>query len=282
MTEPQRLSVVGASVTLFRDAPSWDGLRTATIGEIAFADAGAGQRLLEQAADTLRSEGFEGLIGPMDGDSWHKYRLVSESDGSPAFMLEPQSGRHDQAVFEGAGFEPISHYVSSRARLIDTIGPEPFQLPGITVTSWDGEGAERLITQLFELSGAAFAGNHFYKPITLESFLELYRPVLPLLDPRHVLFAHGPDHRLVGFLFGMPDRLATDGKPAAILKTYASGLRGVGRLLADSYHRRAFDLGFTEVIHALMHEDNVSRERSALHKAEVFRRYALMGRRFQQ
>jgi hypothetical protein len=37
-------------------------------------------------------------------------------------------------------------------------------------------------------------------------------------------------------------------------------------------------MGFTEVIHALMHEDNASRERSTRHKANLFRRYALMGR----
>jgi hypothetical protein len=63
-----------------------------------------------------------------------------------------------------------------------------------------------------------------------------------------------------------------------ILKTYASRRRGVGHLLADTFHRRALALGFTHVIHALMHVDNVSRGRSARHATSVFRRYALMGR----
>jgi len=279
MTEPQRLSTAGASAVIHRDAPPLDSRRTAAIGEIAFDDTQSGARLLADICATLSAEGFGALIGPMDGDTWHKYRLVSESDGSRPFLLEPQSGPHDFAAFTTAGFAPISTYVSSRAQLADTIDAEPFSLPGVTITAWDGEDAERLIGQLFRMSGSAFAGNRFFKPITLEAFLDLYRPVLPLLDPRHILFAHGPERQLVGFLFGMPDHLAAGGKPAAILKTYASGLRGVGRLLADSYHRRAIELGFTEVVHALMHVDNVSRERSALHQAQVFRRYALMGRR---
>ncbi len=278
MTEPQRIESNGASAMLYRDAPQWDGRRTAAIGAVAFESEEAGVRLLSDVAHLLQAEGVDALIGPMDGDTWHKYRLVSESDGSAPFLLEPQSGPHDHEAFAAAGLHPISTYVSSRALLRDTIGNEPVSIPGVTVTAWDGSGADRLIGRLFHMSGAAFAGNRFFKPITLESFLELYRPVLRLLDPRHVLFAHGPAGELVGFLFGMPDRLGGTALPTAILKTYASAMRGVGHLLADTYHHRAIELGFNEVIHALMHEDNVSRQRSERHNARVFRRYALMGR----
>ena len=54
---------------------------------------------------------------------------------------------------------------------------------------------------------------------------------------------------------------------------------GVGHLLADTFHRVARELGFLDVIHALMHIDNVSLDRSRAHAARIFRRYALMGRR---
>ncbi len=280
-TGPERVAVAGAEAMVYRDAPDWEGRRAAAIGRIGFESAEAGHSLLAELADRLRAEGFAALMGPMDGDTWHRYRVVTESDESPAFLLEPTSGAHDQAAFVAAGFSPISSYVSARAHLVDTLAPQPVTLPGIVVTPWDGTGTEQLIARLFKMSAASFAGNHFFKPITLEDFLELYRPVLPLLDPRHILFAHAEAGQLVGFLFGMPDRLAPT-RPAAILKTYASGLRGVGHLLADTYHRRALDMGFTEVIHALMHEDNASRDRSERHKAKVFRRYALMGRRLSQ
>jgi hypothetical protein len=276
-TEPERVSSAGASAMLYRDAPGWDRRRCAAIGGIAFESAEAGSALLLQLSRQLKSEGFEGLLGPMDGDTWHRYRVVTATNGSAPFVMEPQSAAPDHAAFVAAGFSEVSSYVSARAKLVDTIAGAPVDMPGITVSAWDGEGAERLIGQLFGMSGSAFSGNHFFKPIGLEAFLELYRPVLPMLDPRHMLFARGSGGELVGFLFGMPDHLARNGKPAAILKTYASGLRGVGHLLADTYHRRAIELGHDEVIHALMHEDNVSRERSARHKAEIFRRYALMG-----
>jgi hypothetical protein len=223
----------------------------------------------------MRADGFGALLGPMDGDTWHTYRLVSESDGSAPFLMEPTSGPHDLQAFTAAGFAPVSRYVSARALLSNTITEGPVEMPGVTVANWDGKDAEGLIQKLFAMSGAAFQKNRFFKPIGLESFLDLYRPIMPFVDPEHVFFARQGE-ALVGFLFGMPDRAAPDGKPAAILKTYASALRGVGHLLADTYHRRAIEMGFTHVIHALMHEDNASRASSEKHKATVFRRYALM------
>lgn len=276
MTEPQLITRPGASLRLYRDAPSWDGLRCAALGGLAFDDSESAAALLAEVIQTLRAEGFAAILGPMDGDTWHSYRTITETDGSPAFALEPKSGPHDYATLDAAGFAPVSRYVSARARLADTLEGEPVTVPGVTVTPWDGTGAEALITRLFAMSGSAFAGNHFFKPIGLDAFLALYRPILPMLDPRHVLFAHSDGGDLVGFLFGYPDRLATE-RPAAVLKTYASGLRGVGHLLADQYHRRALAMGHEDVIHALMHDTNISKERSNRHNAEVFRRYALMG-----
>ena len=280
MSAPEPVEVDGASALLYRDAPSWDGARTVAIGGFACADAAAGRMLLEKAKALSQAEGFEALIGPMDGDTWHRYRVVSESDGSPAFAMEPVSGVHDKAAFLAAGFAPISEYVSSRATLEDAIQGEPPAVPGITVTAWDGQGAEALIGQMFEMSLAGFAKNRFFKPITREVFLKLYEPVMPLVDPRFVLFAHGPGGQMAGFLFGFPDRLEGKSPKTVILKTYASGMRGVGHLLADTFHRRAIELGYVDVIHALMHVDNVSRDRSGRHGATIFRRYALMGLRF--
>ncbi len=49
-------------------------------------------------------------------------------------------------------------------------------------------------------------------------------------------------------------------------------------MLVDRAHRTFSDLGYTHVIHALMHVENISRERSQRHHGEVFRRYDLMGR----
>ena len=93
-----------------------------------------------------------------------------------------------------------------------------------------------------------------------------------------MLFARDADGRLVGFLFGLPDLAEGPAPTTVILKTYASLRFGVGRLLADTFHQTAAELGFRTVIHALMHEDNLSASRSATYQGTVIRRYALLGR----
>lgn len=279
MNRPERIGVEGASANIYRRSPDLDGLRAMAVGGVEFASAEAGAALLERAVELALAEKFEALLGPLDGDTWHNYRVVTESDGSAPFLMEPVSGPNDLAAFETAGFVPVSRYLSAAATLEGTLGESPAQVPGVTVTAWDGQDGEKLLRHLFDMSAGSFARSRFFTPITFASFQDLYGPVMPLIDPRHVLFAHDENGDLKGFLFGTPDLQAGDGEPTAILKTYASSMRGVGHLLADTYHRRALDLGFERVIHALMHEDNTSRRRSEMHKARVFRRYALMGRK---
>ncbi|WP_119304454.1 hypothetical protein [Dongia deserti] len=276
---PEILTVDGAEATIHRDAPHWEGLSTAALGSFLCNDAQSGAALLDRAAAILAGEGFAALIGPMDGDTWHRYRVVTESDGSAPYLMEPVSGPADHAAFLAAGFAPISEYVSMRGALSGAIDPAPKSVRGVRVVAWDGNRSEQLFDQLFAASASAFERNRFFKPIEKAAFLKLYEPVIPLIDPRHVLFAQSDGGELVGFLFGIPDRLEGELPKTVILKTYASGLRGVGHLLADTFHRNALALGYSDFIHALMHVDNISRQRSLRYGGTVFRRYALMGRR---
>ncbi len=267
----------GAACTVYRDAPAWADKKTAAVGAFSCESVEAGARLLSDVCETLVGEGFQAVIGPMDGDTWHKYRVVSESDGSAPYFLEPVSGPFDLAAFTSAGFAPISSYVSARAGIDEAIGKSATAVDGITITAWDGKNAASLIGGLFDLSRSAFANNAFYKPVTRDAFLELYQPIIPAIDPRLVFFAHAGD-QLAGYLFALPDLLEGSRPRTAIIKTYASGVRGVGHMLVDRAHRTFRDLGYTHVIHALMHVDNRSRERSQRHQGSVFRRYDLMGR----
>jgi hypothetical protein len=270
----------GAACRLYREAPAWEGRRTAAVGGVRCESRSAGEALLVQVCEQLRRDSFAAVLGPMDGDTWHSYRLVAESDGSPPFAMEPTSGPHDLAAFEAAGFAPVSTYVSTRAPLDQAIGSSsPVKVDGVAVTAWDGQNADALIDMLFEMSVASFRERAFFKRIDKAEFQKLYQPVVPLIDPRLVLSARDAQAGLVGFLFGLPDRLQGAQPKTVILKTYASGRRGVGHLLVDTFHRTARELGFADVIHALMHVDNVSLDRSRRHAGKVFRRYALMGKR---
>ncbi|MHA6325344.1 hypothetical protein [Roseivivax sp. CAU 1753] len=279
----EKLTCDGASLTLHHRAPEMSpGLRTMAVSHLKCDAAASGAGVLAQAGDAARAAGAAALIGPMEGDTWHSYRLVSDSDGRAPFLMEPKSAPHDLDAFVQAGFSVIGRYVSAAAPLgpMASDAPEPVAAPdGLRVEEWDGRDAEALFTQVHALSCTAFAGNPYYLPIDLAAFLAMYMPLVPLLKPELILFARTGDDALAGFLFGIPNYAEGPSPGTAILKTYASLRKGAGHALSQRFHANARALGCDTVIHALMHEDNLSLARSGLEGADVFRRYALMGRR---
>jgi len=266
-------------LTIWFNGPSWEGHQTvATVGKCKFQSVEAGQRLLAQAADMAQAKGATALIGPMEGDTWHAYRLVLERGDTPPFMMEPSSADHDQAAFAAAGFDVISSYFSASVPMSELPGAVPGDTDKFTIETWDGTDPDGLFAQVHALSCAAFADNPFYKHIALDDFLAMYRPVVPLLKPELILFARDNAGDLKGFLFGIPNYAEGPKPSSVILKTYASLTKGAGHWLSYQFYVNAKAMGFSSVIHALMHDDNLSAVRSGLNGAEVFRRYALMGR----
>ena len=268
----------GAKLTLYQDAPAWDGHGlTFAVGGFSCPDAASGAALLSEVMAAAKARGAQSVIGPMDGDTWHSYRLVTEGSERPAFLMEPTGSPHDLEAFEQAGFAEISAYFSAAVPLggIDiAVVPET---DGIILENWDGSDPEALFAQVHDLSCTAFADNPFYKPIDLPDFLAMYMPVVPLLKQELIWFARNDSGHLVGFLFGIPDYAQGPETKTAILKTYASLAKGAGYALSQQFYKSAKQMGFDTAIHALMHDDNLSASRSDTNGAEVFRRYALMG-----
>ena len=276
-TSPEVLTANDAACAIWRDVAPWEGQRTAAIGRFTCASAAGGSALLENACARLAGEGFGAVLGPMDGDTWHSYRLVTESSGRPAFFLEPANPAHFVGAFAGAGFAPVAAYVSLIDRTLAP-NPEPRRIEGIKVRQWRQAEPAVELERIHALSLAAFAGNNFYQPISLAEFARLYQPVVPLIDPGLVLFAETEAGECIGFLFALPDRLEGAAPKTAILKTYASRRRGVGGLLGDHFYAIVRERGYQAVVHALVHVDNLSLKRSQSRHGEAFRRYALFGR----
>lgn len=273
----REISVPGASCTIWLDGPRWQGSVTGTIGRLGITDAAAGRKLVQRACNELAEAGCETVLAPMDGDTWHSYRVVVESDGSPPFLLEPFGGPHDLAVLRGAGFDVLEEYVSARAPVPLAGSREPV-VDGVTVSAWDGTGAAQLVGQLHAYAAESFADKLFFKQLNEDGFRALYEPLMGMLNPRMVLFAYDAQGEFVGFLFGLPDLAQGQHPKQAILKTYASTMHGVGRLLAWRFHELAREMGFTHVVHALMHTANRSRDSSGLFGGTVFRRYGIFGK----
>ena len=275
----ESLKIDGASLTIYFDGPDWGGKPAAAFGGFSCKSAASGAEILTQAVALVRGHGIAQIIGPMDGDTWHSYRFLSETDGSAQFLLEPTDKPAELEAFMAAGFTQISGYFSAHVPLAEAAQSTPKETDGFSISTWDGHDPERMFRQVFELSVQAFAGNAFYKPITEPDFLAMYMPIVPMIKKDLIFFAQRPDGQLVGFLFGIPNYAEGPKAHSVILKTYASLSKGAGQHLAHAFHTAALAQGYTTAIHALIHDDNLSAVRSAAEGAEVFRRYSLLGLR---
>ncbi|MFN7977335.1 MAG: GNAT family N-acetyltransferase [Vicinamibacterales bacterium] len=285
-----RDGVVVAHASLWwRHTPSLPGETVGLVGHYAAADADAGATLLRHAVVTLASRGCTVAIGPIDGSTWHAYRLVTARGTEPPYFLEPDTPDDWPAHFTVAGFAVLAEYTSA---LVSPIPPSPpgigevaarLDQQGYTLRAVDPARATAELDALYDVSIAAFAENFLYTPITRAAFHAQYAAILPRIDPRLVLLA---EHAgvVVGYVFVVPDLLeqARTGRVStAIVKTLAvhpaHNGRGLGGLLVDRVQRAAADLGFTRVIHALMFASNRSQQISR-HYGAAFRRYALFSR----
>lgn len=277
----------------WRQTPRLPGHTTGAIGHYASADDEAASALLDAAIARLREHGCSVAIGPMDGNTWRRYRFVT-GDGSvqppePAFFLEPVNPPQWPRQFERAGFGKIAEYCSALnsdlARPDERIEPVAARLECAAVRIHSAETADlaKLLTRIYQVSRFAFARSFLYTELPEEAFVAQYGGLMDRIRPE-LLFLAERDRELVGYLFAVPD-FAQAARGSAIdtflIKTVAilprADLRGLGSLLVSRAQQAGHRFGFRRCIHALMHEDNVSRRISG-HYAETMRQYTLYSR----
>ena len=83
------------------------------IGHFAALDEPATMKLLGTACDQLRVNGCTCAVGPMDGNTWRPYRLVTERGREPPFFLEPDNPDEWPRWFAACGFLPLAQYYSA-------------------------------------------------------------------------------------------------------------------------------------------------------------------------
>lgn len=245
--------------------------RIGVIGHYRAETSDASRVLLDKACSFLRQQGCELVVGPMNGNTWKSYRLVTWSDGSPPFLMEPHNPEQWVDYWQTAGFSPCEEYVSSVSHRLcseDTrldSARHRLRDRGITWRSINLDDFSKELERVYELSVIAFKNNVLYSPIDKKSFLQLYLPFVDKIDPNYVLLAEDQESVCCGFLFAMPDlyqRQYQKKIDSLIVKSLAvnpsrqSG--GLGAVLVDEVQRRAAANGFTTAVHALMHAANNS------------------------
>jgi L-amino acid N-acyltransferase YncA len=268
------------------NTPSLHGQAVGVIGHYASADTQAGEALLRHACVAIAQTGLKTIVGPMDGNTWRRYRLLTDRGTEPPFFLEPDNPDDWPAHFSAAGFTPLARYISSLNENLSVRDPripgamERAEKDGVRFRNIHVERYEDELKAIHDLSIESFAGNFLYTPVTQDEFLAMYAPLRQMIRPELVLLAERED-RLVGFMFGVPDLLEIrrgEKSRTVIAKTLAvrpgrSGA-GLGSILLDQFQLSAHRLGYERVIHALMHQDNRSVKISA-HTGRPMREYTL-------
>jgi GNAT superfamily N-acetyltransferase len=227
-----------------RRSPSLRDEAGLPIGMLGFFEALEGSQeavhaLFNEAIRWLRETGAGRIVGPMDGDTWHRYRLNAgpfPPAGDPPFLLEPYNPPYYPALWESAGFRVLETYSSTWAdtaavaRRLEPRHREAlaagYRLRPFTALLFEDE-----LAVIYELSRTVFAGNFLYTEITEDEFIALYAGARPLIDPGLIWFARSPEGRDVGFLFAYPDHF----RAVAALQ----GRRDLAAKLRFLWHRRS-------------------------------------------
>ncbi|MFB6271398.1 MAG: hypothetical protein ABEL51_00745 [Salinibacter sp.] len=271
------------------DTPDYKDHAVGLVGHYAATTAEGGRAVLERACRRLADEGCTCAIGPMDGATWYPYRFVTERGSRPAFVMEPWHPRGYPDHFRDVGFEPLARYVSSVGAdadiLRETSVPDHPPLDRVEVRALNLDRFNEDLRRLHTLVTASFADNFLYTPLSEADFVAHHQQFRAFIEPELVRLAEQKqdgERRLVGIAFLVPDVLQAERGEAidtAVFKTLAvhpevTG-QGLGRWLTGHMHAVAWQEGYRQVLHALMHEDNVSRR---LGYGAPLRRYTLFRR----
>jgi GNAT superfamily N-acetyltransferase len=263
-------------------------------GLLGFFEAVSGHpeavaRLFAEAVAWLRDTGAGPIVGPMDGDTWHRYRLNVGPFGDPPFLSEPYNPPYYQRLWEENGFAVLSRYYSKRVDAGEVVSHLEARHraaldAGYRLRPLDLLRLPEELRLLYALSRRIFAKSFLYTEIPEEEFLALYDGLGSLLDPELVWFARSPGGEDVGFLFAYPDRFravaamrgrrglgaklrfllyrhrvpAVDFKTLGVLPEHRRS--GVAAALFYQGHAKAIEKGWGAANHCLFREGNPSGE----------------------
>jgi predicted N-acetyltransferase YhbS len=256
----------------WRDPAQLPDARTGTIGHYAATDERYGRELLGFACRELANRGCDVAVGPMDGNTWRRYRFITERGTARPFFLEPDNPDDYPIHFERQGFRTLATYVSEINPAMATRQPElgtlrkKMRTRGVSIEPIDPTDPDDDLDGIHRVICDSFRGAFMYSDLDLDAFRRMYRPLLREVDPRLMLVAK-QGGEVVGFVFSPPDILQKTYQEivdAIVIKTIAilprPDLSGLGRVLIVDLLKNALEMGFTTAISALMYSGNRSQE----------------------
>ena len=284
---------IGGSLHLWHNRPDYNGRKTSYIGNVNIHEKYRKneEQLFNKIFEELKKEGIETIIGPLNGTTWNTYRYVTEKGNGRPFLLEPWNEDYSVSLFEKLGFKPLAGYISTVMEGMNSNGRKNLDkkieklkkfdyYKDTRVESAENKDLLKVLNKVYDLTVEAFKNNFLYSELEREIFLKMYMSYEDKIVKKFfkMLYLKG---ELIGYVFGIPDytELGYKGKiDTIILKTIAVSPeyngKGMGYILINSLVEEAEKEGYENVIYALMHESNVSKNIGLL-LGNMLRRYTL-------
>lgn len=281
------------SLHLWHNRPDYNGKKTSYIGNVNIYEKYRKdeEQLFNKVFEELKKEGIETIIGPLNGTTWNTYRYVTEKGNGRPFLLEPWNEDYSVSLFEKLGFKHLARYISTVMEGMNSDGRKNLNkkieklkkfdyYEDIRVESAENKDLLTVLNKVYDLTVEAFKNNFLYSELEREIFLKMYMSYEDKIVKKFfkMLYLKG---ELIGYVFGIPDytELGHKGKiDTIILKTIAVSPeyngKGMGYILINFLIEEAEKEGYENVIYALMHESNVSKNIGLL-LGNMLRKYTL-------
>ena len=286
-------NIVIGSLHLWHNRPDYNGRKTSYIGNVNIHEKYRKneEQLFNKVFEELKKEGIEIIIGPLNGTTWNTYRYVTEKGSRRQFLLEPWNEDYSVSLFEKLGFKPLAGYISTVMEGMDSDGRRNLNkkieklkkfdyYKDIKVESAENKDLLTVLNKVYDLTVEAFKNNFLYSELEREIFLKMYMSYEDKIIKKFFKMLYLGDE-LIGYVFGIPDyaELGYKGKiDTIILKTIAVSPiyngKGMGYILINSLVEEAEKEGYENVIYALMHQSNVSKNIGLL-LGNMLRKYTL-------
>ena len=171
-------------------------------------------KLFEEIEKQLTEQNINTLIGPINFNTYHRYRLNLDEENPTPFLNEPQNPKYYPTLLAASGFSKLNKYVSyiinSQEKLKnwydtysskkDILTFEGYTFEQITPSLWMEKLAE-----VHKKSEIVFGDNFSYSPISFETFQLKYGEFFShLICPHTSLFAYY-NGEIVGTIINFPN-----------------------------------------------------------------------------
>ena len=178
---------IAGSLNLWHNRPNYNGKATSYIGNVNILEKYRKNEteIFNEIFESLKKEGIETIIGPLNGTTWNAYRYVTDKGHRSPFLMEPWNEDYYVELFEKIGFKPLTYYISTvmenmnpvqRGHLSKKIEKlKKFDYyKDITVKSAENEDLMAVLNKVYDLTIEAFKNNFLYSELDREIFLKMY------------------------------------------------------------------------------------------------------------